>query len=299
MNWFLLGLTSAIFAAIQFAIKSRLVRDKRLDSLVGFFTFLIAGLSLYIFYFLIGDKSLSLLNLSPRFWFLIFIHCLLEVVALLALFKAFRLADLSYLMPFLALASIGAIFPAWLFFGETLSWLGMLGVLLAISGVILIDYKKKIIKEEQKNKHWQAKIMMAIIFLAWSFTPSIRKEAIYLTSAATTAVILHFFIAFTFLIPFFLRKEYKIFSQKTRQLITWPKYFIIGLIGISIAAAISHINSYLALEVGLVAYAMALKETSAIFVVLISLLIFKERQNIKQKIIAIILTVIGAILIAI
>jgi len=297
MDWFLLGITSAIFAAIQFAIKSRLVRDKRLDSLVGFLMFFLSGLFLYIFYFPLKGVGLSLGSLSSNFWLMIAIHCFLEVVALLALFKAFRIAELSYIVPIISLTSVGSIIPAWWFFDEKLSWVGILGIILAISGAILIDYEKgRVSSSDKKNKH-QAKLMLAIVFIAWTFTPSLRKEAINLSSAATTAVILHFLIALTFVIPFIIRKEYLIISKKGRA--SWPKYFYIGLISISLAAAIANINSYLALESGPVAYAMALKETSAIFVFLISFLFFKERKNLKQKTIAILLAVIGAILIAV
>ncbi len=216
MNWLILGLISALFAAIQFSLKSRLAQDKRLDSIIGFFTYLLAAVFLYLFYLLTKGNVLDFSALPGKFWLVIAIHCVLEVVSILALFRAFRLADLSYLMPLLAVSSIGAILPAWFFFGESISMIGFSGILLAIGGVILIDYKKG--KKEESNQKKQAKLMLLIVLLAWSFTPVLRKEAIILSSAASTAIILHFFIALTFIIPFFLRKEYKIFSEKEIKL---------------------------------------------------------------------------------
>lgn len=298
MSWFLLGLISAFFAAIQFALKSRIVKEKKLDSLTGFSTYLLAALFLYIFYFVIKDKPLMIESLPINFWAVIAIHCILEVIAVLALFRAFRLSDLSYLMPLVSLTSIGSIFPAWYFFGETLSILGVIGICLAVGGAILIDYNKQKTIKPKNNKRRQSKLMLLIVFIAWSFTPVLRKEAIMLSSPATTAVILHFLIAFTFLIPFIARKEYQIMGNQKKVKLAIPKYFYLGLIAVSIAAAISHINGYLALEAGPIAYAMALKETSTIFVFLISLIFLKESKNLKQKLVATLLAVAGAVLIA-
>ncbi|MFZ4648064.1 MAG: EamA family transporter [Patescibacteria group bacterium] len=293
MNWLFLGLISALFAAIQFSLKSRLAQDKRLDSIIGFFTYLAASIFLYIFYFLFKGNILDFSALSGKFWLMIGIHCILEVIAILALFRAFRLADLSYLMPLLAVSSISVIIPAWIFFGEKVSIIGFFGIILAISGAILIDYGEKQNKEKKGKK--QAKLMLLIVLLAWSFTPILRKEAIILSSAASTAIILHFLIALTFIIPFFLRKEYKIISEKEWRL---PKYFYLGLLAISISAAIAHLSNYLALANGLVAYAMALKEITPIFVFIIAFFLFKEKNNLWKKLIATILAVVGTILIS-
>ncbi|MCX6765900.1 MAG: EamA family transporter, partial [Candidatus Moranbacteria bacterium] len=225
----------------------------------------------------------------------------LNILAVYFLYKALDIADLSYLMPYMTLTSLTLIVPPIIILGEVPSLLGFIGIFLVVIGAIIMEIKKKARSLDSENtakKNRRGLMYFLVTAGCFTITPTALTLAIRESSVLFTSFLSHLLIGIGFIALIVVFRETErakeIYSDKSAR----KSFFgAVILAGLSIAIANTSINA--ALDVQKVAYVMGVKRLMPFFAFVIGLLYFKERTNLKKKMLATALMVAGAIVITI
>ena len=299
MDWFWLSIISAFLVAVKVGVRKKALTfysDKGLNFTVGFLSFIFAGIMLAGVYYFRHGLLLWPTELSfQEYWKPMFVHVVLEVIAVAALHKATILDDVNYITPHLSLTLIPMMFLAWWLRGEAPNVSGVIGIVLICLGVIVINYRSKTEAGIPRNRK-KALGLIIITVVCWSFTPIFRKQAIMATSPEFVAWTLHAMIGAAFLIPMFLLRERgQILAMVEAKKI--PIFLGMMFIMAAITGASNQL-AYISLGQANIASAMAVKETAPVFVFLIGYFFFLERGQIARKALATIMVIFGAVMVA-
>ena len=301
--WIVYSLIGAAGQAIQTAIKKQSLQVSGMNNVIGFVSFLVAGLALWILYIAETGSFWWESDLSARFWQGMLWYAGVNVLAFYFAYRALDLAEFSYLMPYMTLTSITMIFPAMIFLGEYPSVSDYFGIIFVVWGAILMNYKSKKnvsdaearITVEREKKNRKGLWFFLITALCFTVAPTAAKVSIQESSVIFASFVVHILIGAGFLFLVFLFKEkkqlQKVFSDKV------PKHFLfwICIAGLVIALENGAINTALAQSD--VASVMAIKRLMPFFAFLIAFFYFKERTEIPKKLIATALMVTGTVLV--
>jgi transporter family protein len=140
MSWILFSvlaaLTWAVVNIIDKYVLDKLVRKPIIPVMVMGVIGLIASIFIFIFK---GFSYLSIFNIL-----LTFISGFFYVIAILFYFKAVQIEEISRIIPLWHFAPLFTLILATIFLGEIFTPIKYIGILLLVSGVILISYKKEI-----------------------------------------------------------------------------------------------------------------------------------------------------------
>jgi len=239
---------------------------------------------------------------DPAFFKTIAIMLPFEIVAYILFLKALKVSPLSVSLPFLTLTPVFSIFVAFLILGETLTIIGVLGIICVASGAYVLNVdtvKAKGLLEpfKQAFKEKGSKLIMMVAFI-YSFTSTMGKLAILQSSVSYFAGVYFVILALVW-IPlisariFYLSKAkrsavFKNISTIKNYRMFLPMGIIFGLGIIFHCLAIAQVNA---------AYMIALKRSGVIFSVLYGGLIFKEKK-IRMRLAGTCLMVTGVVLVA-
>lgn len=282
--WFILGLSSGLFHALQ-----SMVSKKALEGLNSYLVaFAYSAFSLP--YFLIALLWTDLPPVNSTFWWALIATSILNVIGIVLLMKAIKIGELSLTMPFLSFTPIFLILTSKLMVGESPGLMGILGILLIVGGTYALEVKNGggiagPFRAFLKNKGGQLVLLVAFIY---SISSNLDKIIIQNSDPFTRNVsVLAMMTVMLFLLIQFKSKQ-KISEIKS-------KYKLLALAGFF--AALTLVFQMAALTTGIVPYVISLKRTSALFSVILGFIAFKER-NIKPRLLGAALMVVGVFIIS-
>jgi len=212
----------------------------------------------------------------------------LEVLAFLSYMRAIKASPLSLSLPFLAFTPIFIILTGWLILGETISWPGLAGIALIVSGAYCLNFSRisrgllapfKSILTEPGSR------LMLLVAALYSITATLGKLAIKHSNPYTFGVTYQ--LAFTLLIalalPFMPKASLR--GLRTRPLMA---------MAIGAVWCVSQFSHWIAISQTQAAYMIALKRTSILFAVLYGAWLFKE-EHIRERLLGALIMLSGVV----
>lgn len=300
-TWIIFALIGAFAQALGAAIKKKALQAKGMNNVIGFVAFGFAGLVFWLL-FVFDSGSLWMDGLSSRFWEAMIWYAGLNVLAVWFMYKALDIAEFNHLMPFMTLTSLSLVIPPMIFIGEFPSLMSFGGILLIVCGVLLMSYERKWKSDdsediqadkERKGNNRKGVYYFLVTALCYTFAPTAAKISVQESSVLFASFLAHVMIAFGFLAIMCAVKELPKISlicmdTKHRKLLA-----SVLVAGSVIVLENGSINT--ALDEASVAYVFAIKRVMPFFAFLIGIFYFRERKQLRQKLIATVIMVAGAI----
>lgn len=294
-----LSTCGALFQALGAAVNKKSLQTPGINNLVGFVTFMVAGL-VFSFVYFFSTGTFGYTNLSIHFWEVMALYAGLNIVAYWFMYRALNLAEFNHLMPFMALVSISVIIPPIFLLGEIPTLTSIFGIVLIVAGSITMNYKKNMRTNAGNQRYKDNRKGMFYFFvtaLCFTFTSTFAKIAIKESSVLFSSLMVHLLIGVGFLVIMIVSKEFRKIKNAVLKPELRPLLFSMIVVGVVVFAENGTVNT--ALAIAPIASVMAIKRIMPLFAFLIGLFYFKERSELKKKIIATALMVSGAVIVTI
>jgi len=292
MDWLLLALTGACAQAVGAAVKKKTLQTPGMNNAIGFLSFSCAGIIFWLLHAL-NSGSFWIDELSLRFWYMMLLFAGLNIIGVWFMYKALDLAEFNHLMPFMTVTSLSLVIPPMIFLNEFPSLWSFGGIVLIVWGAIYMNYKST-----EKGKRYYANRKGVVYFLVtalcFTFTPTAAKVMIQESSVLFASAISHLLIALGFLaILLVLREQPKLFSvfQDSRK-----RKFLVAVLFVGVVTVLENGSINAALEEASVASVFAIKRMMPFFAFIIGIMYFRERADLRKKILATTFMVVGAIM---
>ncbi|NQV13454.1 MAG: EamA family transporter [Parcubacteria group bacterium] len=229
-------------------------------------------------------------DIGPLFWLAFIVSPGINTICAILYYKAIKLSDLSQSVPLLAFSPMLLLITSPLILNEIPTVPGMIGIILIVLGSYLLNLKKRktsffapfkaLIKEKGSR-------YMLLVVLLWSITANfdkvgIQNSSVFFWSFALNAGIL------LFLLPVVIIKSPNIFQNIKKHFKTLSIYGLISSFGT--------LAQMTAISLIIVPYMVAIKRTSTIMSTIAGHFFFKEK-NIKERLVGVVIMVLGVILI--
>ena len=254
------------------------------------------GLPFAIIYFLFLHNSyeVTLTSIPNKFILFALIGGVSQIIATFLLLKIFNYKNFAVGTTYSKTEPIQALFFSILILGETTSYMGVIGIIIGIFGVIFISYKSNKLsydnKPDSKTSIYLGLLsgalfgIAAVMFRGASL--SLNLDNLLYSSGLTLLVAL--FIQTTLL------GIYLIITDKNQILLSFDNLkdcTIVGFFG-----ALASMCWFYAMSIQNVAYVRALGQIELVFTILMTLIYFKEKISFRE-IIGICFILIGIIVI--
>ncbi len=299
MNWILLAVLGAFAQALGAAVKKKALQTPGMNNVIGFMSFVAAGIFFLVLMFVTGSTWPE--DLSPSFLQAMFWYAGLNIIAVWFLYKALDIAELNYLMPFMVLTSLSMIVPPMIILGEIPSPGSFLGIIIIVIGVLWMNYspKKDLSLEDERRKRDNRRGLLYFLATAACFTvaPTAAKITVQETSVLFASMVVHLLIGCGFLVIALIAGELK----KVSAVVRGGKFAGLrnGILLAGVAIVIENGSINAALEMAPVASVMAIKRLMPFFAFLIGYFYFKEQTDVRKKLLATALLIAGAVLVTI
>ena len=254
------------------------------------------GLPFVLIYFLLlnyNSNSILLTNLNFTF----FTYCLLggisQILATFLLLKMFLRNNFAVGTAYSKTEPIQAAFFSLIILNETISFIGLIGIIVGLIGVLIISYNRNSFNYSFFNRSVLLGLLSGTLFGVSAVffrgaSHSLKTSDYVLSSSFTLLVVI--FIQ-TLLVTIYLLSTDK--KQLFLTLINWKESIIVGFFG-----ALASLCWFYAMSIQNVAYVRALGQIELLFTICVSILYFKEKIY-SNEIIGIIITLAGLYLILI
>ena len=278
----MLGILFSIAAAITNGLElvtHRYVMVRKADGLA--YAFLWMGLASLVFLpFFVAEPGLEQ---ELQVWAVVLASAVIWTVLTLFYFKAVSLLEVSTNIPVSKIRLLFVLFLSVMFFGESITTEKIAGTLLIFIGAVLATWKMEKTKSDPKG------VPIAIItaFLI-SIAFLLDKYLVQFFTPGTLAFIL-FFLPSAFLFPFVLGKKKEMGSVLRKNLKP--------LLAAVVLASLTYffvLNAFQTTEASIV---LPLLELSILVSLFGAVVLLKERQNLKLRVAAIVIVLVGSILI--
>jgi drug/metabolite transporter (DMT)-like permease len=216
-------------------------------------------------------------SIAPAFWGWIAVLLPLEIAAMQLYMRAIQDSSLAVTLPYLAFTPVFVVATGYLILGEQVTWTGLGGICLVVSGAWLLNLRTSGIG----NGPWRWWMPLRAIIQERGSRLMLAVALIYsMTSAMGKAALQHVTVAFFG--PFYFcllgATTLIIFSLARPRTITvlWRRPGRNLLLGALMAVMI--ISHFAALQQVEVAYMIAVKRTSMLFGILYGALLFREAR---------------------
>lgn len=231
--------------------------------------------------------------MSERFLWALLASSLLQLTVILLYFKAIKRSELSVTVPLITLTPLFMLLTSPILIGEFPSALGVVGIVLIVVGTYISnlseDPKKIFAPFVALLKNQGSRYMLLVAFI-WSITSNIDKIGVEETSPIYWAFTKDFVILL-YLIPILLWKSKKPFLQIRNR--KWP------LLMVGFFKSTSVVTQMFAIQFILVPYVVSIKRASSVFIILFAFFYMNERKNFRNRMIGIIIILLGLLVIAI
>lgn len=206
--------------------------------------------------------------------------------------------DISEIVPLVSFSSLFSLFYAWMLLGEVPSAWGIVGVMLVASGGYLMNIERAnftvrtLLNPIKKVFSHKAQAYLFISLVLGALLGVFDKYAINNTFPRSPQFVYmteNFLILPVFAVAVAVRRKQAFFLKNIKN---WKAIFLMGTF-----ASVSEALTFSAMSVGNIGYVSAIKNLSAILVVLGGVYYLKE-SKLKQKLISTIVMASGAFLIA-
>ena len=240
------------------------------------------GLPFAIIYFLFLHNSyeVTLTSIPNKFILFTLIGGLSQIIATFLLLKIFNYKNFAVGTTYSKTEPIQALFFSILILGETISYMGVIGIIIGIFGVIFISYKSNKLsydnKPDSKTSIYLGLLsgalfgIAAVMFRGASL--SLNLDNLLYSSGLTLLVAL--FIQTTLL------GIYLIITDKNQILLSFDNLkdcTIVGFFG-----ALASMCWFYAMSIQNVAYVRALGQIELVFTILMTLIYFKEKISFRE-----------------
>lgn len=269
--WILLSLASALFQVLRNAAMKRLGHE--LDEYINVWGRFVFVLPWALASCLAGPWP----ALKPGFvgWCLAF--GVSQTLATLALSKALHLSAISFVTPLWKISLVVLLAMGYAV-GERPSALGIAGVLLSVLGVYLLNVSRARISPWEPLRALVRERGQRYTLLAACFYPPAVltfKQAV-VTSDVATATFGAYGAAALVMTPIALATSARHFTAVSRHALAFAS---LGLFG-----TLTSLAHGLAYTLSLASYVEAVKQTDIVFAMLVGLLFFNEREDVRQSI---------------
>lgn len=284
MTWAIFALLGALLSSIYHVSIKRLL--KNVDQYVLATGIFFSCASILFFFSVIKGMP----EIGSAFYISVLVTVMINIIGVTFCYKAFKITDLSLSIPMLAFTPVFLIFTSFIFLKEVPSVFGGVGMFLIVAGSYILNFNRKRIyllepfKEIFRNKG--AFYMLMIAFL-YSISVNFDKLVVLNSDPIFGSFTVYLLLGISFL-GISLVKKRGVREVYRKNL---GKFFLIGLIGASIAIAIN-----IAYTMQIASYVISLKRLSILLSVLCGGLIFREK-HIPQRSLAALVMLVGAILI--
>jgi len=282
---YIFSLISALFSAgAAIGQKKVLFKESVLNFSIVFSLFnLILVLPLF---FTMDFSKLTLLNLL-----ILLVKSSLEAAAFVCVLIGIKNMEISKALPLLILTPGLVAISAFIFLGESLTFLEIFGLVLLTVGIYLLSFHKEDNKKAILKSYFKHYIFMITALFLFTITAILDKTllSIFKFSINEFMGFQHLFILIIFL-------SFLLFSDKNKTIKKTFKNSWKIILLISIFTIIYRYTNLLAVQIAPVALALALKRTSVLIAVIIGGKFFKE-NNLLIRIIATTIMTAGAFLI--
>ncbi|MBI2024699.1 MAG: EamA family transporter [Candidatus Harrisonbacteria bacterium] len=293
--WLLLALGSALTNSWVQALSKTAVAVSRYSKItISFVAMACASLILIsISYFLIGIPVLQ-----EGFWFAVFATGILNTIAFPTLLRAYQLGEFSSVYSMILLTPVFMILTSFLILGETPSMIGIIGVLLTVSGLWFVFRVSH--KHAQSPNFTMGNILGIIVAFIYSLSVNFDKLMILYSDRVFAPGMAIAIMAGGYAI-YLLLKHGTLLVKITDQTMdnNAPRFKIPGvfiLLALGVLMAGSNVLHVSALAVGLASYTIAVKRTGVLFGVFWGWLFFKEK-NIGKKLVGVAIAIAGVVVI--
>ena len=240
------------------------------------------GLPFAIIYFLFLHNSyeVTLTSIPNKFILFALIGGVSQIIATFLLLKIFNYKNFAVGTAYSKTEPIQALFFSILILGETISYMGMIGIIIGIFGVIFISYKSNKLsydnKPDSKTSIYLGLLsgalfgIAAVMFRGASL--SLNLDNLLYSSGLTLLVAL--FIQTTLL------GIYLLITDKNQILLSFDNFkdcTIVGFFG-----ALASMCWFYAMSIQNVAYVRALGQIELVFTILMTLIYFKEKISFRE-----------------
>jgi transporter family protein len=285
--WILFAFGSAIFAGIT-AILAKIGIKNTDSTLATAIRTIVILIFSWLMVFIVGSQG-TLQNISGRTLLFLILSGLATGASWLCYFKALRLGDVNKVTPVDKSSTVLTMLLAFIFLGESITWIKFLGMCGIGIGTYMMITKKEGESKEAKDKSWLFYAALSAIFA--SLTSILGKVGILgvesnLGTAIRTIVVL--FMAW--IVVFVLKK------QSELKNIDKKSWLFICFSGITTGA--SWLCYYKALQNGLASVVVPIDKLSIVLSVVFSYFIFNEKLT-KKSLAGLLVIVTGTLLLLI
>jgi len=231
-------------------------------------------------------------QIGDRFWPTLGMVLVLDTIGSILYMAALKASDISITVPMVAFTPLIMLVSGPMLLGEFPSLIGLVGIVTVVIGSYLLNISKKtqgILSPFRALLKEKGPRLMLLLAAVWAFTASFHKIGVLNSSPVFWTVSVHLGLTLT-LLPLMLLQK----GKPIGQVISGWKV----LVPIGSASALAIIAQNISLQTVLAVYTISIKRTSILFSILLSWFVFKEK-NIKQRLAAASIMVLGAILITI
>lgn len=277
MHWSLLVITSIFTASFSSILQRYLMKEDKSDPYLYPIVFnLMVSALIFIFTFFVGFKipeDIKLLNLVYS--------TLLYASANYFLFNAFKISDAADVRISVSTRPFWVVLGSALWLGETVTTLHLLGTVLIVLGVSTVNFSKNTLKKVNKGVMYGliAGLLYGLAFVNDGFL--IKTWDVSSLMAVEFAIVPIFMLLIR---PKYILKIPSFFNKKR----TIAMLLLGVLYGTS---AVSIFSAYRA--GGNISLIAPLQQTSVIFTVFLGVLFLKEKKDLKKKILAASLALLG------
>ncbi len=285
--WFVFAFAAAIFATLERTLmKSAVVTAT--DRTIVYTRYLVAsGIAVGMLLFI------PVPSIAPAFYPSALFGCLADVAAIVFMSRSLRHSSMSRVVPLLSFTPVFLLFSGFIVLGETPSLLGIIGVVIVVSGSYVLHI------ERSQQSLWQplhlllqdrgARYMFITAF-CFSIAVPFFKNAILHSSAL---------FALGTTLPFstlLLSVYHLIFRRRSLGEILPNAASMKSLITLGVTVFCVALSVNLAFTTGLVSYVVSIKRLSILFNIIVGFLFFQEKR-LLQNLSAGGIMILGAILI--
>lgn len=286
--WYYLVAISAITIGIAAIIEKQTLKKEYATAYSTAFAFLIVIMSVVFIPFAHFDVSLLSIGI-------IYAFSLISTITYLVTARILRHSSISASSPILSvLPTIFVVIMAFMFLGETLTWLQYIsiGVIVVTAYAIFFLFPQMGNKKlEGKEKRKYLYILLVTSFLL-GISSILNKYALGYVDPFTFIILAEFFIAINFIIIITLR------YNGVKEMLASLKHHEVPITAIAVLTTISRITYYIALAGSEVALVQPLSNTIYIVItVFVGGLLFSEASMKKKLVLTIVLLVFATLLV--
>lgn len=284
MDWLLFAVGSAFFAGVTSILAKIGVRNTDSTVATALRTIVVLGFS-WLMVLIVGSYD-EISHISSKTAIFLILSGLATGASWLCYFKALQLGDVNKVVPIDKSSIVLTVIFAVSIFGESISIIGVLGLIGIAVGTLLMIEKKDVEQSADRSKSWLLFAIGSAVFAA--LTSILGKVGIEdVESNLGTAIRTIVVLMMSWLMVFVIGKQ--------GQVRTVPKKDLAFIIASGFATGASWLCFYHALQIGPASLVVPIDKLSIIVTIAFSLIVLHESIS-KKSVLGLVLIVVGTLL---